>query len=71
MQNQEPLRHHQSNRRCVGFERGDSLTYNWDWVDCEDCWEAKEKQKRHAVYFGLVFAGAAFLLFVSCLAIAI
>ena len=71
MQNQEPMTHHQTNRRCVGFERGDELTYNWEWVDCEDCWEAREKRKKGAVYMALVFAGVAFLLFVSCLAIGI
>lgn len=57
----EFVTHHQSNRKCEGYERGDEWSYNWDRVDCEDCWEKREQAKRWAEYAGWIFGGICFL----------
>jgi len=57
----EFITHHQSNRKCEGYERGDEWSYNWDRVDCEDCWEKREQAKRWAEYAGWIFGGIGFL----------
>ena len=69
MKETEPVTHH-STIRCS--TRGNvRRTANWDWVTCEDCWDKRESNKKWAVWAGLAFAGLFFLLFLSCLAIAI
>ena len=69
MQESDFLTHHQHNRRCVFYQRGDEWSYNWDRVDCEDCWERLDRQRRMAAYFGLGFGALAFLWFVVFMAV--
>lgn len=71
MTDYDPVTHHQSNRRCADFEYGDLFSHNWERVDCEVCFERREKAKRGSVYVALGFGLLGFLLFVSCLAVAL
>ena len=69
MEMPEDLVHHQTIRCSARGEVRRSA--NWDRVTCEDCWNKRESNNKGAVIFGLVFAGFAFLLMITCMAVLI
>ena len=69
MQESDFLTHHVRNSGCEFYERGDEWSHRWERVDCEDCWEKRDRQRRMAGYFSLGFGAFFFLWFVVFMAV--